>query len=93
MPDAGIVLAVHSAWSGPHLPPATQTLLRKPTASDEPLQFNLYNPTYGGVTGLHFDPMFSVAARIKTDKAEGKQQSQQVERRSAELEQNFGVLP
>jgi hypothetical protein len=61
IPPAGIDLVVHSVWNSQEavVPPSSTRLLK--TTDDEtamPVVFNLYNTTHGGISGMHFDPLW-----------------------------------
>ena len=71
LPLAGIVLFVHSVWSGDSdehmIPPAQSWICRSPSpVVDLPivkrmaLELHMYNITQGGISGLHVDPMSRV---------------------------------
>ena len=65
LPPAGVRLIVHSVWSGRSsgvaVPPAESRICQSNDGDGAPLEMNLYNTTDGGISGLHFDPLFSVA--------------------------------
>ena len=61
LPAAGIRLIIHSVWNWDEqmCPPATTDVCVQDTTNPQlRLDFHLYNTTNGGISGLHFDPMW-----------------------------------
>ena len=59
LPSSGIILFVHSVWCGNGMiPPAETRVCANPEIADRPLEMHLYNVCHGGLSGLHFDPLF-----------------------------------
>ena len=61
LPGAGIRIITHSVWNWDEqmCPPAITDILVADTTNPElRLEMHLYNTTHGGISGLHFDPMW-----------------------------------
>lgn len=62
VPPGGFAVIVHSVWSGnggeSMIPPSMSRVCQGDAICESVIQLNLYNTTDGGVSGLHFDPLF-----------------------------------
>ncbi len=61
LPLSGVLVVVHSVWNWQTdlCPPSeSRACVRNAVATDGPLVLHLYNTTYGGISGNHFDPLF-----------------------------------
>ena len=66
VPPGGLVLLVHSFWSGLSggcmIPPSQTVLCRD---GDAPVELHSYNTTNWETSGLHFDPLFRMCVHAK----------------------------
>ena len=59
VPAGGLRLLVHSRFDSEHIPPAAARLCQEDHASEDSLAGHLYNSTGDGISGYHYDQLFT----------------------------------